>query len=487
MLRHTGVNPGSQGDRPALSRAALVRGRWAYAALFWAPLACGAVAILMVRGLLGFQFPVPWPDETGFVAPAFDFARSGSFFDPGLNPDRVVMWMPPGYMMLLAVVFRIFGYGYALARWVSAVACLMGLGLAGWLSWQLTAGWRRVVAGFAVAASFAAPAMLVDANVARMEMPFAALMLLALAASVASRQYLALAIVAAAAVIHFNAAYFLGPALLSFALPARGRRLPPLHAFDSAALALAVLILTLYGIYVARHWVGFRDDMAFQFSFERYLFQHDPAHAAWPALAGGTLAVVAIARGLAAARLTALWGLAFLIMAYNGHELWYDYGQPLGFALIAVAFLATPEGAGLFWISSTVVALILVPVMAARITPNLRALLPGRAMFSRSVVAPAEIGRVREFLATLKPGTTVDFGWTGMELFFLQDLARVGAHWTIVRHSVTQVWPLRSADWRVVCDSSEWPKMMLRFDIGHPRQGIDASCQIFPGTDRVVK
>jgi hypothetical protein len=52
-----------------------------------APFLLAVGCILFVRIGLGFQFPVPWPDETGFVAPAFDFARSGSFFDSGMNPD----------------------------------------------------------------------------------------------------------------------------------------------------------------------------------------------------------------------------------------------------------------------------------------------------------------------------------------------------------------------------------------------------------------
>jgi len=487
MLRHAGVNPGLQGGPPALGAAPVARARWMHEAMFWAPVACVAATILLVRGVLGFQFPVPWPDETGFVAPAFDFARTGSFFDPGLNPDRVVMWMPPGYMILLAAVFRIFGYGYSLARWVSAAACLMSLGLAARLAWQLTSGWRRVAAGWGVAAAFAAPAMLVDANVARMEMPFAALMLLALAAAIAGRPYVALAVVAIAATVHFNAAYFLPPALLSLAVSFRARRLPSPHGIDVAALAAAGLMLVLYAVYVARHWPGFRDDMAFQFAFKRFLAQHDRVHSVWPGLAAAALAALATFRGRAAAQLPAWWGLAFVIMAYNGHEFWYDYGQPLGFALIAITILATQARNSAWNTGAAAIALALIIVEAVSITPELRALLPSRSMFSRSVVAPVEIGRVRAFIATLPPGASVDFGWTGMELFFLQDIARAGARWTIIRHSVTQVRPLRSADWRVVCDSSEWPKMLLQFDIGHPRSGIDGSCQIFPGADHVAR
>jgi hypothetical protein len=153
-----------------------------------APLLAAACAIIFVRAALGFQFPVPWPDETGFVAPAFDFARTGSFFDPGMNPDRVVMWMPPGYMVALAALFRLFGYSYALARWFSAVSAIVALAITSWLAWNSTRGWPRVAAALAIGLAFTSPYLLIDSNLARMEMPFAALMLLALAAAISMRR-----------------------------------------------------------------------------------------------------------------------------------------------------------------------------------------------------------------------------------------------------------------------------------------------------------
>jgi hypothetical protein len=48
-------------------------------------------ALLFVRVVLGFRAPVPWPDETWFVVPAYRLATAGTLFDQTLNPDRVVM------------------------------------------------------------------------------------------------------------------------------------------------------------------------------------------------------------------------------------------------------------------------------------------------------------------------------------------------------------------------------------------------------------
>jgi len=463
------------------------RQRFWDAALCLAPLILAASAIFFVRAFLGFQFPVPWPDETGFVSPAFELAYTGSLFDPGMNPDRTVMWMPPGYMVVLAAAFRLFGYSFALARWVSAACCLAALGLASALALRYTAGWQRVAACWVVGLAFLSPYMLIDANIARMEMPLAALLLLALMAAWGGRLYVALALVIGASVIHFNAVYFLPPVLLAFAAALwRGRwRWPGTGGWIALIAACAAWLL--YAAHIALNWRGFQDDIGFQFALKRFVSQNDPAHPLWPVLAGAALAAATSWwRRLDGASLAALFGLSFLVMARNGHEIWYDYGQSLGFALIAVALLAAENTAGrnrrriAMRNAASVLAITLVCIMGLRMTDTMRALRPHRAMLSRGVVAPEQIAQVRGFIRTLPRGVTINFGWTGMENFFLTDMANAGAHWIIVRHSVTQTWPLRAADWRIVCDSSEWPPMLFAFDIDHPRHGVDSGCVIIP-------
>jgi hypothetical protein len=445
------------------------------------PILAAAAAILFVRAVLGFQFPVPWPDETGFVAPAFDFARHGTFFDPGLNPDRVVMWMPPGYMLLLAGVFRVFGYSFALARWVSALLCLTSLGLCAWLAWRLTAGWARVIAAWGLGLAFLSPYMLIDANLARMDMLAACIVLLALACAAAGRLLIAVSLVAAGMTVHFNVGYFAVPLALALADAAYHRRLNRPDGIDALAAAFACLALGLYAMHVLRNFPGFQADMAFQFKAKQFYGQNDPAHPLWPVLGGAALAALAFWRWrrFDGAAVCAAFGAAFIVMAHNGHEIWYDFGQPLGFALIALALLAEPAMPWRF--VSAGAAIVFAAVMATRITPAMQPLLPTRAMIHRNIVAPAEIAKVRAFIATLKPGQTVAFGWTGMELFFLNDLDRVGARWTIIPHSVTQFFPVRTYDWRVVCDSSDWPAFLFPFDLNHQRQGRDTGCTVFPG------
>src|SRR6202041_1240926 len=104
--------------------------------------------------------------------------------------DRVVMWMPPGYMVVLAAAFRIFGYGFGVARGVSTACALVSLALVSRLAWRFTFGWWRVAAALAIAAAFISPNMLVSANVARMEALFCCAMITALSFAVAGRLYI---------------------------------------------------------------------------------------------------------------------------------------------------------------------------------------------------------------------------------------------------------------------------------------------------------
>jgi hypothetical protein len=67
-------------------------------------------------------------------------------------------------------------------------------------------------------------------------------------------------------------------------------------------------------------------------------------------------------------------------------------------------------------------------------------------------------------------------------MFFVEDLARRRARWTIMRQSVTQIWPLRPYDWRMHCDSSELRRILLAFDIDYRRLGRDTGCNVISAT-----
>ena len=446
-----------------------------------------ASIMILCRACFGFQFPVPWPDETGFVSPAYNLAFTGSLFDAGMNPDRIVMWMPPGYMVLLAGAFRVFGYSFALVRWISAGFVLAALAVAASVAWRATSGWRRPLAVAAIALAFVSPGMLLTGNNGRMESLFCCLMLLALAAGTANRLYLMTALLGFGALVHPNAMYFLPILPIAFGARAWSGTLSLPGRCGWLALALCAVAWCAYVALIVTHWPGFVQDMRAQIAVRQWNMANPEysrryLYAAFLLLLWRAVAVRRFDRGM----LLACFGVSFVAMVNVGREIWYDYGLPLGFALLAVGLLSEtqspPRGRrSAVTLAAALVSFAMIPFLCLRTTPTMRSLLPTAAMLDRNVVPASDIAKVRRFISTLKSGDTVDFGWTGFECFFLGDLDRVGARWTIIRHSVTQSKPLRGSDWRVACDSDEIPKMLLRFDMSFKRQGLKSGCDILPG------
>src|SRR5689334_2756763 len=79
--------------------------RWAAAVP--AALAVALAAYLVRRHLVGLRFPVPWPDEGSFLWQALAFRDRGSLFAPEVNPEREALWMPPGFLVLEGLLFKV--------------------------------------------------------------------------------------------------------------------------------------------------------------------------------------------------------------------------------------------------------------------------------------------------------------------------------------------------------------------------------------------
>ena len=152
--------------------------------------------------------------------------------DLGLDPDRVLMAQPPGYELILAAVFRLFGYGYGLARWVSTLSMTGALAIGAYLASSLTPRAatgalppvNRLAAFWAIGLAFAAPSLLVSANLARMEAPFCLVIMTALLAGVAGRIWTMGALVVLSATLHFNAIWFVPAVALDLLVRLFGRR-----------------------------------------------------------------------------------------------------------------------------------------------------------------------------------------------------------------------------------------------------------------------
>ncbi len=110
----SGIPNGISTGRWTMSRA--IRGGRPWA---WFILAIGTILVSAYAHLqAGFTLPNPWNDEPWFLWSAISMAENGTYFSESLNPDRVVL-MSILYQAPLALLFKLTGFSFSLARWVS--------------------------------------------------------------------------------------------------------------------------------------------------------------------------------------------------------------------------------------------------------------------------------------------------------------------------------------------------------------------------------
>ena len=134
-----------------------------------------------------------------------------------------------------------------------------------------------------------------------------------------------------AATVHFNAVYFLLPyAVLVAWKILRGESLT-VGSWELLALVVAVAALGGYGLFVLKNIGGFLEDMQFQFAYKL----GSPVmggRSGWM-LVGLCLCVPALQllahRRFAAETLLSLYGVAFIAMTLNGHNMWYYFAFSL--------------------------------------------------------------------------------------------------------------------------------------------------------------
>ncbi|MBX9754737.1 MAG: hypothetical protein K2X80_08290 [Pseudomonadaceae bacterium] len=461
----------------------------AFVRLHWPVLACMALVsavVLFIRIRLGFEFPIPWNDETAFTSQAFEFSRTGSFYVYGLNSERMVMWMPPGYMLLLAGVYKVFGYSFEISRWFSTLlySGCFGVGLA--IVRSTLNGWRQMLALVLMLLAFLSPYSLAIANIARMEGLYTLIFLLSLLATLRGKYALGLALVLLGATVHYNAVYFLLPYGVLVLWKILRRETLSIGPGELLALVISVLALAGYGVFVIKHIDGFWQDMQFQFAYKL----GSPVmggREGWT-LIGLLLLIPGLQliahRRLGAEALLSLYGVAFIAMTLNGHNMWYSFGYNFGFWLLLLGVLVSTSSLSQVWwrVGCALIAsglLYQFGLHANSGTPPLDALKPRLSMLSRDFLPGSEIDKVRAFITGLPPDTTVSFGYTGVESYFFADFARSGARWTGPMHSVTRVFPARSVDYRVLCDSALYPAYVSVYDWeGYSRKSQDSGCVI---------
>ncbi|MFZ1684733.1 MAG: hypothetical protein WAU88_11480 [Candidatus Zixiibacteriota bacterium] len=228
----------------------------------------GLVAAIMVAYVaLHFQasytFPFPWPDEAHFIWQANGFAEHFTLFAPELNPDRTIFWMPPGYLVILGIVIKLFGLSLVTARTFSLLLMLASIGILAAIIRQ----YRASLVSLLIAAPFALGAPFVAAgNIGRMEALLVLLVLCAFFLLQRGRLLFGLLLLALAPLVHPNGLYFLLTGIITAFLcaprPLVWRRLA------IGELIMAALVVCAWGgyvVYAGLHWPDFMHDMGFQF------------------------------------------------------------------------------------------------------------------------------------------------------------------------------------------------------------------------------
>jgi hypothetical protein len=223
-----------------------------------------AVRFVVIAHGRGYRFPVPWPDEGSFLWQALSFRDHFDLFARELNPFRPVLWMPPGFMVLEGLFFKLVPFSLPLARLLSAFYMAGAVLLVGALAREHRARYGVVVLA---AIFFSYPIFILAGNTARME-PLV-LLLAALGFFLLDRgSPSGLGVFALAPLVHPNGAIECAMGGLYFLVAVRGKC--SWKRSDLAVFGAALAAWIAYGVYVLRHLAAFREDMHNQFRWKSF-------------------------------------------------------------------------------------------------------------------------------------------------------------------------------------------------------------------------
>jgi hypothetical protein len=313
-------------------------------------LAAGALAAVLLHGLAGFRYPVPWPDEAHFLAPARNVAAHLTLTAPEVNAPTGIFWMPDGYAVVMGVAYALLPDTVEVARLVS-LALVLGFAGALYLV-GVRLGGAPVAVACAVATWLVAPRVVLMANIARMEPLVLALIGVTLLTATAGRWLTALAMASLTALVH-PSGFVVAVALAGAAVLLRADLRPKGRGELMAVVAVAVA-WAAEGMWVLSHLDLARDHLGFQLA-------RKSARSLRPNMAEiavGFLAIAGVAmcvtgrRRLGTTRAALLCSLCALIGAFTairvaGNEMWYGaLGYETSALLAIVAILALVPSPG---------------------------------------------------------------------------------------------------------------------------------------------
>jgi hypothetical protein len=231
--------------------------------------ACVLLVYLVQRHRIDLRFPVPWPDEGSFLWQALAFRDGFSLFAPEVNPEREALWMPPGFMVLEGLFFKVVPFSLSTAR---ALSALFVCGAVTSVFACVRRFETKLLFPVLAALCLFCPIASMAGNVARME--GLELFTLALAFFLVDRgRGAALGVFALAPIVHPNGVFGIAVGVPAFFVLTRGVR--TMRRADWVVLAAAVLAWALYAFHVSQHWPDFLRDMDAQLRFKQYVSGSD--------------------------------------------------------------------------------------------------------------------------------------------------------------------------------------------------------------------
>ena len=298
------------------------------------------ILIVWVHVAAGFTFPVPWPDEAVFVQQAISIQQHNSLYSPNLSDVRHILWMPPGYMVLLGILFKIFGSSLFVARSLSLVLTIASFVL---IVWMLRGHPSRFHFLFLTGLFFLNRFFVITANVARMEPLLVLGIVIAIVLFHEQKSGTAMAVLLALPLVHPNGFYFLCAGIIFIVI--QNLYLKEETRFNRNDMWLLVLVLILiagYAVYAALHWSDFLRDMSYQF------VRKSKRNLVAPFETYGTLAflcvnlttiVIALIRKEGKLVLLGLFAFSFWFVNKIGQEMWYQVFDAIAFLFLMIVLI----------------------------------------------------------------------------------------------------------------------------------------------------
>jgi len=283
----------------------------------------------------GFTLPPPWNDEPWVLWSSIALAEHGTFYSESLHPERVVP-REPTYQVPLALLFKLTGFSYAKARWVSWVYLM--LAYAGMLA-LVKSRPLPVVSAAVVSLFFLGVNAVVAGNMARQESMVWMLAVWSFVLVDRGHGWKALAVAGLAVLTHQLGLVYFGGVFLLFLLGAweqRGYVRPSKSDLGFMAVAGAVLIGQI--LFMWANWGAILSDwtQAYGESFQQNVWGRLFASNQTPwLLALAVFSVVGLG-GARRLRAPALLGLCAYLVPLLRPQLWYALYAAMAYLLLAL-------------------------------------------------------------------------------------------------------------------------------------------------------